>query len=59
MKNQNSKIFSIAAAMIVVLMLVSNVSYGQAPPPPGVPLDFGLSGLIALCLGYGAYKYKD
>jgi hypothetical protein len=59
MKNKKSKTPSIALAIIIVLMLTSNVSFGQAPPPPGVPLDFGLSGLVALCVGYGAYRNKN
>jgi hypothetical protein len=29
------------------------------PPPPGVPLDFGLSALIAACLGYGVKRVYD
>ena len=59
MKNEKSRTISIAVAITVVLLFISNVSFGQAPPPPGVPLDFGLSGLIALCVGYGAYKNKN
>lgn len=30
----------------------------QAPPPPGVPFDFGISAIAAICVGYGAYKAK-
>jgi hypothetical protein len=29
------------------------------PPPPGVPLDFGLSALIAACVGYGVKRVYD
>jgi len=56
MENKKSKVISIALTLVVVLMFTSHISYGQAPPPPGVPLDFGLSGLIAACIGYGAYR---
>lgn len=58
MKKEKSKTISIAVAITVALLFTSNVSFGQAPPPPGVPLDFGLSGLVALCVGYGAYRNK-
>ena len=56
MKNKNLRISSIAFAFVIVLIFMSDMAYGQAPPPPGVPLDFGLSGLIAACIGYGAYR---
>ncbi len=58
MKNKNSKISSLAFAFVIVLIFMSDMAYGQAPPPPGVPLDFGLSAVIAACVGYGAYRTK-
>lgn len=32
---------------------------GGAPPPPGVPIDFGISALIAACIGYGAINISN
>lgn len=31
---------------------------GAPPPPPGVPLDFGLSAAIAACVGYSVHKMR-
>jgi hypothetical protein len=56
MKKNKANMLSMGIAMTIALIFTSNLSYGQAPPPPGVPLDFGLSGLVALCVGYGAYR---
>ncbi len=32
---------------------------GLPPPPPGVPIDGGLSLLAAAGVGYGIKKYRD
>ncbi|MCH2224205.1 MAG: hypothetical protein MK066_05495 [Crocinitomicaceae bacterium] len=44
----------------LLMLLISPVlAIAQAPPPPpGVPLDFGLSALIAGCVGYGVVKMR-
>jgi len=55
---KNSKFTSIGLSIVVVFFFYSNIASAQAPPPPGVPLDFGLSALVAVCVGYGAYRTK-
>ena len=40
------------------LMMSFEVFAQGPPPPPGVPLDFGISALIAACVGYGVVKMK-
>lgn len=50
----------IATIVFALLLILPSISYAQGPPPPpGVPLDFGLSALIAGCIGYGAFKMKN
>lgn len=44
--------------LMSLLLIVPTVVFGQAPPPPGVPFDFGLSALIAATVGYGAIKMR-
>lgn len=43
---------------MALLLIVPELAFGQAPPPPGVPFDFGLSALIAATVGYGAMKMR-
>ena len=44
--------------LMALLLIVPELAFGQAPPPPGVPFDFGLSALIAATVGYGAMKMR-
>ena len=53
---KNSKFKTIATLLIVGFILSPAALLAQAPPPPGVPIDFGISGLVAACVGYGYYK---
>lgn len=55
MKKTNLFFFTVIA--LIAICLPSEV-YAQAPPPPGVPFDFGISTFVAACVGYGAYKAK-
>ena len=55
---KNSKFKTPAISILVMLVLSPVALLAQAPPPPGVPLDFGLSGLVAACVSYGYYKLK-
>ncbi len=55
MKNQ--QIFK-GVMLMTLLLVVPTVVFGQAPPPPGVPFDFGISALIAATVGYGAMKMR-
>ena len=49
--------------LLLVLLIGPATELMAQPTPPGVPLDFGLSALIAACVGYGCYivgaKKKD
>lgn len=55
MKNQE-----ILKGMMLLLLLIvfPTIVFGQAPPPPGVPFDFGISALVAATVGYGAMKMR-
>lgn len=53
-KLQNVNVKMIAA--LVVALASTSELFAQAPPPPGVPLDFGISALVAACIGYGVVK---
>lgn len=55
MKNQ--KLFK-GLVLMALLLIFPTVVFGQAPPPPGVPFDFGISALIAATVGYGAMKMR-
>ena len=45
---------------IMEVAILERLLNAQAPPPPpGVPLDFGLSALIAGCVGYGVVKMRE
>lgn len=44
--------------LVALLFVLPTVVFGQAPPPPGVPIDFGISALVAATVGYGAYKLR-
>jgi hypothetical protein len=54
MKN---KITSILALTSLFVMAVSPIF--AAPPPSAVPIDGGISLVIAACAGYGAKKLHD
>lgn len=44
---------------ILMLVVGIQVALAQAPPPPGVPIDGGISAVVALCIGYGAYRKRN
>lgn len=52
-----TRILSILALTFVMGLIVSPVF--AAPPPSAVPIDGGLSLVIAACAGYGAKKIND
>jgi hypothetical protein len=52
MNSRTKKIGYFLAFTLVVLL--NNVALAGPPAPPGVPIDGGLSALIALGVGYGA-----
>ena len=55
-----NKMNQLTAFVFLILIIVSNQSlFAQAPPPPGVPIDFGLSGLIGSAIAYGVYKFRS
>lgn len=54
MKN---KITSILALTTMFVLAVSPIF--AAPPPSGVPIDGGISLVLAACAGYGAKKLHD
>jgi hypothetical protein len=51
--NSGRKIFGILLALGLVIF-INNIAYAGPPAPPGVPIDGGISVLIALSVGYGA-----
>ena len=55
------KLLSNNKALALLLATISPIlALSQAPPPPpGVPLDFGLSAFIVGCVGYGVVKMKE
>lgn len=60
MKNQENptnNYLVILLSMSMMFISIEMFSQGGTPPPPGVPLDFGILGLIAACLGYGVKSY--
>lgn len=52
-----TRILSALALTFVLGFIVSPVF--AAPPPNAVPIDGGLSLVIAVCAGYGAKKIYD
>ncbi|MDT0676353.1 PID-CTERM protein-sorting domain-containing protein [Autumnicola musiva] len=54
------------AMVMLLLFLTSNAfssvqeppSPGGVPPPPGLPIDFGISGLIASGIALGVYHLR-
>lgn len=44
---------------LLIVGLSSSVLAQGPPPPPGVPLDFGISLFVAGCVGYGAVSMKN
>lgn len=46
---------------LTAMMLVVSVGYlsAQAPPPPSVPIDSGVSLLVAAAVAYAAAKRKN
>ena len=60
MKNYFNTKFSLALILFVISLGLSHEVFAQgSPPPPGVPLDFGLSAFIAACVSYGIVKIKS
>jgi purine-cytosine permease-like protein len=53
--------FSIAI-LVGAMCFVSNIAFGQAPPPssnpPGAPIDGIVAVLLAAGVGYGVYRSK-
>ena len=49
------------AILFFALLLVSETALGQdlPPPPPGLPIDGGILGLLALGIGYAVKKIHD
>ena len=56
---KNSKWSTYLIVSFLFILISNHNAFAQAPPPPGVPLDFGLSVVAAICVGYGAYKNKN
>ena len=56
MANKYSK-----AILVFAFILFSETALGQGgpPPPPGLPIDGGIFGLLALGLGYAVKKIYD
>lgn len=47
---------------ILLIVFILNDSFAQLPgppPPPGVPIDGGILGLLALGVGYAVKKIYD
>lgn len=53
--------YYLSGIMLFILLPVAEVLAGPPPPPPPtpVPIDGGLSLVVAGCLGYGAKKMYD
>jgi hypothetical protein len=49
------KILKWSIAFAMTLLLCPHL-YASPPPPPGVPLDGGISFLVIAAVGYGAHK---
>ena len=49
------------AILVFAFILFSDVALAQAPPPtpPGLPIDGGVIGLLALGVGYAVKKIYD
>ena len=49
------------AILCFAFLLVTDVAFGQLPPPPppGLPIDGGILGLFALGVGYAIKKIHD
>jgi len=51
--------------LVVVFLLVNTASYSQVPvpmappPPPGLPIDSGVIGLLIVGLSFGVLKLKN
>jgi hypothetical protein len=60
MKAKDNNIEKTILLTIVFALVYSLSTFAQsAPPPPGVPLDFGLTALLIAGAGYGIKKMKD
>ena len=46
------------AFILIVFLLVVNEINAQ-PPPPGVPIDGGISGLFLVAIGFAIKKITD
>ena len=48
------------AILLFAFILVSGVSFAQGPPPPpGLAIDGGILGLLALGIGYAVKKIHN
>ena len=54
MKNKITSILSLATLFVLAVSPLF-----AAPPPSGVPIDGGISLVLAACAGYGAKKLND
>ncbi|HKL35699.1 MAG TPA: hypothetical protein VJ899_05370 [Salegentibacter sp.] len=68
MRVEGKKILVITMLLFTPLMLVAqevhppppdNIVMGTPPPPPGLPIDFGISALIAAGLGLGIHHIRN
>ena len=60
MKLYSNNNFNLYILLLLISLGLSVDLLAQGPPPPpGVPLDFGLSAFIAACVGYGIFKMKN
>lgn len=56
MYNLTSKIVKIVSVFALLFVLQPQL-FAAPPPPPGVPIDGGLSFLVVAAVGYGATKF--
>ena len=55
----NQKVL-LAVFTVIFLFLLPNTLLAQGPPPPpGVPIDGGVSLLVAAAVGYGVVKMRQ
>lgn len=55
-----NNIQKISQSILTIIIFLGSYNYAIAgpPPPPGVPIDGGVSILAAAAIGYGAYKMR-
>ncbi|HQW85160.1 MAG TPA: hypothetical protein PK987_11880 [Ferruginibacter sp.] len=58
MKQQLKKYYP--AVILLLVLLIPTIVFAQGPPDPNdIPIDGGLSLLLAAGAAYGAKKYRD